>query len=135
MENGGTQLCQIRARNQNKNLIFGSYYTNVNYALVTVNRLFLFIFRVWSFDEKDGTSEILDLDRIKDAVTDSQRGDLTFVGGLAIPRISKIDGGGLVGALASLTPLLTVRELDITEPNDHLRLDVVQALPEIVSSI
>uniref|UniRef100_A0AAR5P944 Alpha-2-macroglobulin domain-containing protein n=2 Tax=Dendroctonus ponderosae TaxID=77166 RepID=A0AAR5P944_DENPD len=92
-------------------------------------------FRVWSFDEKDGTSEILDLDRIKDAVTDSQRGDLTFVGGLAIPRTSKTDGGGLVGALATLTPLLTVGHMEVTEPNDNLRLDVVRVLPETIQTI
>lgn len=88
-----------------------------------------FPFRIWNFNEESGFSQVLHLDTPKHAVPGSERGELTISGGLAIPRINRIEGGGLTAALASLTPLLSIKHPSIREANDSEMLEVVRMLP------
>ncbi|KAL1505490.1 hypothetical protein ABEB36_005049 [Hypothenemus hampei] len=92
-------------------------------------------FRIWNFNEESGFSQVLHLDTPKRAVPGSEHGELTISGGLAIPRINKINGGGLIASLASLTPLLNVKhsgKLNGTRPET---LDVIRLLPGKVQAI
>ncbi|CAG9764576.1 unnamed protein product [Ceutorhynchus assimilis] len=92
-------------------------------------------FRIWNFNEESGFSQVLHLETPKQAVPGSERGELTISGGLAIPRIDRINGGGLVAALASLTPLLSIQSLENMGINSSEKLEVVKMLPGKIQSI
>ncbi|XP_050305510.1 C3 and PZP-like alpha-2-macroglobulin domain-containing protein 8 [Anthonomus grandis grandis] len=92
-------------------------------------------FRIWNFNEESGFSQVLHLDTPKHAVPGSERGELTISGGLELPRINKINGGGLRAALASLTPLLSIKHDVIKDGNDSDKLDIIKMLPGKIQSI
>ncbi|RZC42492.1 C3 and PZP-like alpha-2-macroglobulin domain-containing protein 8, partial [Asbolus verrucosus] len=92
-------------------------------------------FRIWNFNEEAGFSQVLHLDTPKSVVPGSEWGKLLVAGGLALPVINKkIEGGGLSGALASLTPLLTLQHLG-KRANETERLRVLQSLPGNIQTI
>jgi hypothetical protein len=89
--------------------------------------------RIWNFNEEAGFSQVLHLDTPKSVVPGSEWGKLLVAGGLALPAINKkIEGGGLSGALAALTPLLTLQHLG-KKANKTERLQALQSLPGNVS--
>ncbi|XP_030749609.1 C3 and PZP-like alpha-2-macroglobulin domain-containing protein 8 [Sitophilus oryzae] len=90
-------------------------------------------FRVWNFNDESGYSQVLHLDTPKNVVPGSEIGQLTISGGLAMPQINKIAGGGLTASLASLTPLLTIENQD--KNNDSSKFDLFKLLPEKIQSI
>ncbi|KAJ8919223.1 hypothetical protein NQ315_012211 [Exocentrus adspersus] len=90
---------------------------------------------IWNFNEESGFSQVLHLDTPKSVVPGSEWGELLVAGGLALPAINKrIEGGGLTGALASLSPLLTLQHLG-RKANETERLQVLQTLPGSIQSI
>ncbi|KAJ8974118.1 hypothetical protein NQ317_019900 [Molorchus minor] len=92
-------------------------------------------FRIWNFNEESGFSQVLHLDTPKSVVPGSEYGELVVAGGLALPAISKsIEGGGLTGALASLSPLLTLQHLG-RRANETERLQILETLPGSIQSI
>lgn len=65
----------------------------------------------------------------------SEWGELHVSGGLALPTLNrKIEGGGLSGALASLTPLLTLQHLG-KKANKTERIEALKNLPGNVSNL
>ncbi|XP_044258121.1 C3 and PZP-like alpha-2-macroglobulin domain-containing protein 8 [Tribolium madens] len=92
-------------------------------------------FRIWNFNEEAGFSQVLHLDTPKSVVPGSEWGKLLVTGGLALPAINKkIEGGGLSGALAALTPLLTLQHLG-KKANKTERLQALQSLPGDIQDI
>ncbi|XP_066247468.1 C3 and PZP-like alpha-2-macroglobulin domain-containing protein 8 isoform X2 [Euwallacea similis] len=90
-------------------------------------------FRIWNFNEESGFSQVFHLDTPKHAVPGSERGELAITGGLAPPKVTHIEGGGLIGTMASLTPLLNLQE-HIKENNTE-KLKIIQMLPGKIQSI
>lgn len=90
--------------------------------------------RIWNFNEEAGFSQVLHLDTPKSVVPGSEWGKLVVSGGLALPVVNKKieEEGGLSGALASLTPLLTLQHLG-KKANKTERFQTLQSLPGNVS--
>lgn len=74
------------------------------------------------------------MDTPKSLVPGSESGELKVVGGLALPDLAlqEREGGGLAGALSSLSPIIKLKHLG-TKVNKSERNSLLEDLPRHVS--
>lgn len=90
--------------------------------------------RIWNFNEEAGFSQVLHLDTPRSVVPGSEYGELLVAGGLALDELTvRRNGAGLTEALAAITPLLTLRQLE-DKRNASLREKFLGELPSHVST-